>query len=292
MCSASGNSSSTSSPRPQLVGRVGEAVHEQPPRSTCKPSWRRRCTPLRTASSSRGEDYVALEVDPFGDRDACPAPGDRQGSGIVGSQISSLCTRRISISSRCPWVTNSRLPRRSSRSWCCPRIVVPCTRMSSVGRTASSEQRPVALGEQREPVHHPRRLVVERGRGLVEQDLALGCDADEVGERAADVDADAVARLGPVTRLGGTPVAARVAAASTASVRSSSEPVEHHAVVAARPRRARTRRARRRARPAGRGRAVAPTAAPAVVVHDVRPPPSAPSWRCAPPRSGRRCWRG
>ena len=37
----------------------------------------RRWTPARTASSSRGEQDLALEVDPLGDRDAGPPAGDR-----------------------------------------------------------------------------------------------------------------------------------------------------------------------------------------------------------------------
>ncbi len=48
------------------------------------------------------------------------------------------------------------------------------------------------LGQLAEPGHDPDRLVFERARCLVEHDLTGWCDADEIGERAADVDSDAV----------------------------------------------------------------------------------------------------
>ena len=47
------------------------------------PSFFRRCTPRRTASSSSGRSTVALEVHALGDRDARPAAGDRARARIV-----------------------------------------------------------------------------------------------------------------------------------------------------------------------------------------------------------------
>ncbi len=92
-------------------------------------------------------------------------------------------------------------------------------------RRARRATRPKRSASWPRPFITPRRLVVERGRRLVEHDLARGRHADEVGERAPDVDADPVAH---VRLRSGRVVAARaasVASSSTASVRSSSEPV-------------------------------------------------------------------
>ena len=59
-----------------------------------------------------------------------------------------------------------------------------------------------ALGSWPRPVHHADRLVVERARRLVEHDLARGRDANEVGERSADVYSDAVTHQATLTTDG------------------------------------------------------------------------------------------
>src|SRR5207247_402192 len=54
---------------------------------------------------------------------------------------------------------------------------------------------PALLEQHGEPVHDGVRIVVDRRRDLLRQNAALGVEQDDVGERAADVDADAEARL-------------------------------------------------------------------------------------------------
>src|SRR5262249_14128650 len=56
------------------------------------------------------------------------------------------------------------------------------------GTTEVGWRQAAALGELRETVHDAYGLVIDRGRGLVEHDLAVGRHADEVGEGATDVD--------------------------------------------------------------------------------------------------------
>src|SRR5680860_1308226 len=77
-------------------------------------------------------------------------------------------------------------------------------------------------GQLGEAVHHARRLVVDRGWGLVEDDVVVGRDADEVGERPPDVDPDPIAHQRGARR---SERSFSVASSSTARVRSSSEPV-------------------------------------------------------------------
>jgi hypothetical protein len=60
---------------------------------------------------------------------------------------------------------------------------------------------PEPFGKLRKAVHHADRLVVGRGRGLVEHDVAVGRHTDQIGERPADVDADPVAHPRRPTRV-------------------------------------------------------------------------------------------
>ena len=221
MCPTSGNSSSTSS-RPQLMGRVGEAVHEQ--------HRDRRAAELSQALHAlahrvlvEGKDDAALEVDPLGDRDARPPPGDRQGSGIGGVpdlllvHPAHLDLVAVTAGDEEPGVRPLHLDHGVVRDGGAVDEGV-----DAGAEVGGGQLRP--LCEQGDAVHHPDRLVVGCGRGLVEQDLAFGRDADEVGERAADVDPDAVpGRVGHPARRDAR--SCSVAAASTSSVRSSSEPV-------------------------------------------------------------------
>ena len=97
------------------------------------------------------------------------AIGERRRVG--GSQICSLWTRRISISSRWPSVTSRPTAAPSISIIVLSAVVVPCTTMSS-RRQKSPSVEPEALGQLRQAGHHAERLVVERGRRLVEHDLA------------------------------------------------------------------------------------------------------------------------
>ena len=78
-------------------------------------------------------------------------------------------------------------------------------------RAERREREAEPLRELTEAVHHAARLVVERRGRLVEDDLAGGCDTDDVGERAADVDSDAIShRSGTRLATGrGAPVRSR-----------------------------------------------------------------------------------
>ena len=95
-----------------------------------------------------------------------------------------------------------------------------------------AEVEPEPLGELLDAAHHADGLVLERRRRLVEHDLAFGRHADEVGERPPDVTPDPVARRRHAGSARRDSRSSLVAVSSTASVRSSSEPVEHDAVVA------------------------------------------------------------
>jgi len=56
------------------------------------------------------------------------------------------------------------------------------------------------LAELRQAVHDAGRLVVERRGRLVEDDLAVGCHADDVGERPPDIDTNSVTGIHGRTR--------------------------------------------------------------------------------------------
>ena len=172
------------------------------PRSTARRAAAAAARRARTASSSSGEQHVAVEVDALGDRDARPAPGDRERRRVATGPRSLPCgTRRISISSRWPSVTSSPVGAPFISIIVLSAVVVPCTTMSSSRAEARRASTPKRSASCAEPVHHAGRLVVERGRRLVEHDLAVGRDADEVGERAADVDPDPVAHRQPRSAL-------------------------------------------------------------------------------------------
>ena len=219
------------------------------------------------------------------------------GAGYDGSQICSLWTRRISISSRWPSVTSRPVGAPFISIIVLSAVVVPCTRMSS-SRAEVGEREAEAVGELREPVHDAGRLVVERGRRLVEHDLAVGRHADEVGERPADVDPDPVAHRSALTRRGRGPRRPARARSVASLVDREREVVErageHDAVVALGALDAHVlveHVVEHRLRVAVER--VAPAATAAVVVHDpLAGRRSAPSRRCAARRTGRRSRSG
>ena len=177
------------------------------------------------------------------------------GAGYVGSQISSLWTRRISISSRCPSVTSRPVGAPFISIIVLSAVVVPWTTMS-ISAQSSASGRSNRSASCCEAVHDPDGLVVGRRRRLVEHDLAVRRHADEVGERAPDVHSrpgspSSAPALRP-TSGGGLLVDREREVLERAG--------QHDAVVAlGAARRSRTRRARRRARPAAHGRADCPT---------------------------------
>ena len=174
-----------------------------------------------------GQHDVALEVAPLGDRDAGPPPGDGSGSGVgrvpdlLLVDPPHLDLVAVAFGDEQPGGRAVHLDHRVVGSGgAVDHDVEPLAQLTDV--------EPEAFGQLGKAVHHADRLVVERRRHLVEHDVAGGGDADDVGEGATDVDADAVA-AGPVR---GQRAAARcstrrvaVASSSMARVRSSSEPV-------------------------------------------------------------------
>ena len=224
MCSTSGNSSSTISRVRRSCSRVHEReqVHHRD-RAHAELLQALHAAAHRLLVERRGRP---CPCGPCARGSGCAPAGGRSGSGpdTFGSQISSLWQRRSSISSRWPSVTSRPVFAPFISIIVLSAVVVPCTRMSSCGAELA-ERETEAVGELPEPVHHAARLVVERARRLVEHDLAGGRDADEVGERAPDVDPDAVAHAQRLGRAHARRGAASVAASSIASVRSSREPV-------------------------------------------------------------------
>ena len=100
------------------------------------PSRRSRRTPSRTASSSSAR----ITAPRWSIRSGIGIRARRRaigiGAGYVGSQISSLWTRRISISSRCPRVTRSPVAAPSISIIVLSAVVVPCTTMSSCAHSS------------------------------------------------------------------------------------------------------------------------------------------------------------
>ncbi len=140
------------------------------------------------------QHHVALEVTALGDRNAGPAAGDRHGRGSGGvPDLLLVVPPQLDL------------------------VAVPLGGQQAGGGAAHLDHgvvrrgRPVderlqgpAEGRGVEPegggqLLHSRqdadRLVVWSRRGLVEDDPAVGRDADQVGERAPHVDADPVAIL-------------------------------------------------------------------------------------------------
>src|SRR5213082_370677 len=107
------------------------------------------------------------------------------GPGADGSQICSLWQRRISISSRWPRVTRRPVLAPFISIIVLSAVVVPCTDVDLAAEVLVRHSE--ALGELRDAVHHADRLVFERRRRLVEDDLACRSDADQIRERPADV---------------------------------------------------------------------------------------------------------
>ena len=186
MCSTSGNSSRTiSRVRRSCAGFTNENRYITAIERT--PSFFRRCTPRRTASSSSASSGVALEVHALRDRDARPPARDRDRARIVRVPdlflvaAAQLDLVAVALGDEQPGRRAVHLDHR---------VVGGGGAVHEDVEVAAErvELDAEALGELLEPVHHARRLVVERGRRLVEHDLARGRDADQVGERAADID--------------------------------------------------------------------------------------------------------
>src|SRR3954471_3347315 len=128
-CSTSGNSSRTiSAARSSCAGFTNEKRNITA--IDCTSSCRSRRTPARTASSSSG-----FRTSPVCDIRSPIAMRARRraiagGAGYDGSQIISLWTRRISISSRWPWVTSSPVRAPFISIIVLSAVVVPWTTMS------------------------------------------------------------------------------------------------------------------------------------------------------------------
>ena len=170
MCSTSGNSSSTiSRVRRSCAGFTNEKRYITAIERT--PSFFRRCTPRRTASSSSARSDVALEVHALRDRDAGPPACDRDRARVVRvPDLLFVAAPQLDL------VAVTFGHEQAGR-----RAVHLDHRVVGGGRAVHEDvevaAEPVelhaeALGELLEPVHHARRLVVERGRRLVEHDLA------------------------------------------------------------------------------------------------------------------------
>jgi hypothetical protein len=165
-------------------------------------------------------EHRTLEVHAFRNRNAGAAPGDGQGTGVV--RIPDLF---LVAAPQFDFVAVAFGDEQAGR-----RAVHLDHRVVGGGGAVhedvqvAAERRKLdveALGELLQPAHDAARLVVERGRRLVEHDLAARCHTKKVGERATDVHPNPVAHC--VYRREAR--SASVAASSTASVRSSSEPV-------------------------------------------------------------------
>ena len=167
------------------------------------------------------EHHVALVAHALGDGDAGAAPGDGQGSGVRGVpdlllvDAAHLDLVAVTLGDEQP---RGRAVHLDHRVVGRGGAVHDDVEVGAELREGDAE----AVGHLTEAVHDAGRLVVERRRRLVEHDVAVGGDADQVRERAPDVDTDAVAAHSP-------PLidvrSASVASVSTASVSSSSEPV-------------------------------------------------------------------
>ena len=174
-----------------------------------------------------GQDDLAPVVHPLWDRDPGPASGDRRGRRV--RRVPDLLLVDAAHLDLVPVALSDEQPRRGAVHLD-HRVVGGGGAVDEDLELAAegSERHAEPLGQLRQAVHHPARLVLDGGRGLVEHHLTLRRDAEQVGERAADVDAEPVSH-----RPCGTPEAqarsdARrraVASTSTASVRCSSEPV-------------------------------------------------------------------
>ena len=136
MCSTSGYSSSTSSrARSSWAGLVKlwrniTAIERQP-------SFFKRCTPARTASSSSGRTTLPSKSTRSGIGMRARRRAIGGGAGYDGSQISSLCTRRSSISSRWPSVTSRPVAAPSISIIVLSAVVVPCTSASSAAHSSA-----------------------------------------------------------------------------------------------------------------------------------------------------------
>ncbi len=157
------------------------------------PSCTSRRTALRTASSSRAIELLAVVGVALRDRKSGSSTGDGLGRRI----------RRIPdlFLVHPPHLDLVAMPSRGQQADVRP--VHLDHRVVGGGRAVDDDLElptelgrgePESLGELGDAVHHTDRLIGERGRRLVEHDLARGCDADQVGERAADIDTDPVAR--------------------------------------------------------------------------------------------------
>ena len=186
----SGNSSRTISlARSSCAGFTNEWRNEIAIDST--PNARSRAVAFRTASSSSGTTTFPSASMRSGTARRTRRRTIGSGAGNAASQMSSLYPRRMSISSRNPWLQMS--PARAPFIWIIvlSPVVVPCTIVTVLARRSASDS-PSPVREEVEPREHAVGLVGRRRRRLLEADRPVAVREHEVGEGAADVDADAV----------------------------------------------------------------------------------------------------
>ena len=180
------------------------------------------------------QEHLALEVHALADRDARPPPGDRDRARVVRvPDLFLVAAPQLDLVAVAFGDEQARSPRRSSRSSCCRRW--SCRARGCRARAQNSASaRPKRSASWPSPFITPRDWSSSVRRRLVEHDLAVGRDADQVGERAPDVDPDPVAH-----RLSGAIAARSARSCSVAVVVDRERQVferagEHDAVVAAR----------------------------------------------------------
>jgi hypothetical protein len=175
------------------------------------------------------QQYLALEVDPLGDRNAGPAARDRLGARrrripdlflVAASQLDLVA---VALGDEQSGVGTVHLDHRVVAGG--GAVHDDLDLVAELGRAQAE-----LFGELSDALHHAGALIVERGWGLVEQHFACGCDADQVGERSPDIDTQPVA-LGRVHEFAADDLPRRVARSrsvasiSVVSVRSASDPV-------------------------------------------------------------------
>ncbi len=236
--------------RAQLVGRVdvGEEVQDRDRAHAELPE------PSHAAPDGllvEGQQHRTGVVDPLGDRDAGPPTSDGD-----GRRVRRVPDRLLVDPPQFDLVAMALGDQQSGGGAVhLDHGVVGDRRPVDDDLEAAEERRhvePEPLGDAGDAVHHTDRLVLERGRDLVEQQLGVGRHADDVGEGPADIHRDPHRSLrrcpaAPLTRHARparcpgaascrcherVPGASRrdarssaVAASSTANDRSSSEPV-------------------------------------------------------------------
>ena len=163
----------------------------------------------------------ALEVHTFRNRDASPAPRNRSRARVIRVPdlflVAATQLDLVPVPAR-DEESRGRAVHLDHRVVGRRRAVHEDLELRAEVRQCRSE----AIRELLQTVHDAGRLVVERRRRLVEDDFAGGSDADQIGERAADVDTNAESAHRAPRRSARS---RSVASTSTSSVRSSREPV-------------------------------------------------------------------